>query len=121
VRVAEGKDAASFSDSRLESELGVEVARIGTDADPQSNDFIAGMLASLQKIDPDAKLGKASFPSGKGLNFELTKDDGTPIRGSVVPLGKVLIRVRLVGPPDAMKKVDGEMRALINSLKAATG
>jgi hypothetical protein len=109
----------NFLDSRVEPDLVVELARVADKADPSSDEFIASFMTTIRNEDPKAKVVKTSYPAGKGSAFELLKEDGTAIRGCIVPMGDELARLRLVGRLEAVKKADSEFRTIANSLKKA--
>jgi hypothetical protein len=109
----------SFLDSRVEPDLVVELARVAEKADPSSDEFIASLTTNIRNEDPKGKVVKTSYPAGKGSAFELLKEDGTAIRGCIVPIGDELARLRLVGRLEAVKKADSEFRTIANSIKKA--
>jgi hypothetical protein len=109
----------SFVDSRVESDLVIELARVDQQTDPATDEFVKALLADLRKEDQRAKVTKTSYPAGKGAAFELVNEGGSAIRGAVVPIGDDLGRVRLVGQPAAVKKAEAEFKAALNTLKKA--
>jgi hypothetical protein len=116
---AQKPDIRSFLDSRVEADLVIEVARLSQQADPAEDGFVKGFADVVKKDDANAKVVKTSFPTGKGLMFELTNDDGVFFKGAVAPLGKTLVRVRMYGPSELVKKAESDLKTLLNSLKAA--
>jgi len=113
------KGVKMFFDSRVEPDLMLEVALIAEKADPGSDEFVKAFGDLLRKEDPKAKAQKASFPIGKGLTFERTVDKGRVVRGCAVPLGDEMVRARLIGMPDAVRKVESEFKAMQTSMRKA--
>jgi hypothetical protein len=108
-----------FVDSRCESGAAIEIAVSDAEVDPSSDAFIEGFLAVARKEAPDIKVKKATFPIGRGITFELTADTRQRVRGFVAPVGSSIVRVRLVGTPDQVKRSDAELRRIQETLLPA--
>jgi hypothetical protein len=105
-----------FFDSRTEDSAAIEVLRGEVAADPSADGFIEAFVRAARKEAVEVKTKKATFPTGDGFTFDFSTTSRANGRGFVAPVAKGLLRVRVVGSADAVKKASPDLRLMQGSI-----
>jgi hypothetical protein len=111
----------TFLDGRVTPDVVIQINKMDDKVDPSSNEFIASLKEGFAKDNTKVVVQKASCPIGKACSFEFVNAKGTAVRGYVVAHPGGLLQPQLVGAADAVKKVEPELKAMVQSMKKAKG